>query len=180
MHRRKRLEATLENGIPVTTPSQTVIDLAPALTERELERLIGEADKLDLAHPGAQREAAVAHGGVGGSIVRKLLDKRTFLLTDSDLERRFIPIAERAGMSTPETQVILNGYRVDFFFRDENVVVETDGLRYHRTPTQQKKDRVRDQELTVAGVRVLRFTHEQVAHEPDHVAEILRRLSSNP
>ncbi len=72
----------------------------------------------------------------------------------------------------------LHGHRVDFFFRAERLVVETDGLRYHRTPTQQKRDRVRDQELTAAGLRVLRFTHDQVAHERDHVAEVLRRLSS--
>jgi very-short-patch-repair endonuclease len=73
---------------------------------------------------------------------------------------------------------VLHGHRVDFFFRDFGVVVETDGLRYHRTPTQQKRDRVRDQVLTAAGLRVLRFTHGQVKFESDQVADILRRLSS--
>lgn len=178
VHRRNGMDATREKGIPVTDPPQTIIDLAPSLTERQLERMVNEADKLDLLHPEMLRISAAEKGGVGGSRVRTLLDKRTFLLTDSELERAFIPIAERAGISKPETQVRVNGFKVDFFFRQENLVVETDGLRYHRTPTQQKKDRVRDQDLTAAGVRVLRFTHEQVAHEQDHVADILRRLSS--
>jgi very-short-patch-repair endonuclease len=177
VHRREAIEATTHRRISVTSPSQTVLDLAPSLNEVQLERLINEADKLGLVHPDALRQAAAGEGGVGGSRVRTLLDKTCFVLTDSDLERRFIPIAERAGLGKPETQLVLHGHRVDFFFRPAGVVVETDGLRYHRTPTQQKRDRVRDQELTAAGLRVLRFTHGQIRYESDHVAEVLRRLS---
>jgi very-short-patch-repair endonuclease len=59
-------------------------------------------------------------------------------------------------------------------------VVETDGLRYHRTPAQQASDRVRDQAHAAAGLTPLRFTHEQVAHEPRRVqttlAAVARRL----
>jgi len=73
---------------------------------------------------------------------------------------------------------VLYGHRVDFFFRADKLVVETDGLRYHRTATQQKKDRLRDQELTANGLRVVRFTHGQIKYESDHVAGVLRRLSS--
>ena len=178
VHRRLELKTTTKNRIPVTSPAQTIIDLAPTLTERQLERAIDEADKLDLVDPETLEQAAAEEGRVGASIIRKLLGRRTFLLTDSELERRFIPIAERAGMSKPRTQVRLYGHRVDFFFEPEQLVVETDGLRYHRTPTQQKRDRVRDQELTAAGLRVLRFTHDQVKYEQHHVAEVLRRLSS--
>ena len=177
VHRRQEIEATERHGIPVTSPVGTVLDLAPRLSGQQLERAINEADKLDLVHPDALRQAAAEEGGVGGSRVRTLLDKTCFVLTDSDLERRFIPIAERAGLGKPETQVVLHGHRVDFFFRAAGVVVETDGLRYHRTPTQQKRDRVRDHELTAAGLRVLRFTHGQVRYESDQVAEVLRRLS---
>jgi hypothetical protein len=178
VHRRLELRPTTKNGIPVTSPARTIMDLAPTITERQLERAIDETDKLDLVDPERLQQAAAEEGGVGASIVRKLLGKRTFLLTDSELERLFIPIADRVGLSTPQTQVELHGHRVDFFFEAERLVVETDGLRYHRTPTQQKRDRVRDQELTVAGLAVLRFTHDQVRHEPDHVADVLRRLSS--
>jgi len=42
------------------------------------------------------------------------------------------------------------------------LVVETDGLRYHRTPAQQARDRRRDQLHTAAGLTTLRFTHAQV------------------
>jgi very-short-patch-repair endonuclease len=52
-------------------------------------------------------------------------------------------------------------------------VVETDGLRYHRTPAQQTRDRIRDQAHTAAGLVPLRFSHAQVRYEPKRVTSIL-------
>jgi very-short-patch-repair endonuclease len=57
------------------------------------------------------------------------------------------------------------------------LVVETDGLRYHRTPTQQKSDRVRDQAHAAAGLTPLRFTHHQVAREKGKVEDVLRQVA---
>jgi very-short-patch-repair endonuclease len=62
---------------------------------------------------------------------------------------------------------------VDFYWPELGLVVETDGLRYHRTPAQQANDRRRDQAHAAAGLTPLRFTHEQVAHEADQVRETL-------
>jgi len=56
------------------------------------------------------------------------------------------------------------------------LVVETDGLRHHRTPAQQARDRRRDQEHLAAGYTPLRFTHEQVRYEPEHVLSTLRAV----
>jgi very-short-patch-repair endonuclease len=177
VHRRADLpEMRRRKGIPVTGPKATIIDLATVLSGPRLERVVNEADKLDLVHLDTLRAELDGIRTPGARRLRILLDETTFVLTDSELERLFAPIARDAGLGTPETQVVLHGHRVDFFFRDERLVVETDGLRYHRTPTQQKRDRVRDQELTAAGLRVLRFTHGQVKHEQAHVAEILRGL----
>jgi very-short-patch-repair endonuclease len=52
-------------------------------------------------------------------------------------------------------------------------VVETDGLHYHRTPSAQMRDRVRDQTHTAAGLTQLRFTHWQVKYEAGYVRGIL-------
>jgi very-short-patch-repair endonuclease len=57
------------------------------------------------------------------------------------------------------------------------LVVETDGLRYHRTPSAQARDRLRDQTHTAAGLTHLRFTHYQVKYEGAFVAKILRRTA---
>ena len=51
----------------------------------------------------------------------------------------------------PLTKVWVNGFEVDFFWPELRLVVETDGLRYHRTPAEQARDRLRDQAHTAAG-----------------------------
>jgi very-short-patch-repair endonuclease len=112
-------------------------------------------------------------GQPGVPALRKLLDRLTFVLTDSELERYFLPIARRAGLSMPETGRWLNGFEVDFFWPELGLVVETDGLRYHRTPAEQARDRLRDQAHTAAGLTPLRFTHAQVRFEPDYVCMTL-------
>lgn len=179
VHRRKRpFHATVVRGISITTPAQTIFDIAPSLTDAELERAINEADKLDLVHPEELREAAENARGAGAKRVRELLDRHTVLLTASELERLFLPLARRAGMSTPQTQVKLNGFVVDFFFEREGVVVETDGARFHRTPLQQTRDRQRDHAHLAAGLTPLRFTHAQVKHERSYVIEVLRRVGA--
>jgi very-short-patch-repair endonuclease len=70
---------------------------------------------------------------------------------------------------------------VDFYWPDLGLVVETDGLRYHRTPAQQTRDRRRDQTHTAAGLTTLRFTHAKVRFAPKHVrttlAKVARRLA---
>ena len=78
-----------------------------------------------------------------------------------------------AGLGPPLTQQWIHGFRVDFVWPDLGLVVETDGLRYHRTAAAQARDRLRDQRLAAAGLTVLRFTHAQVRYEPAHVKRTL-------
>lgn len=72
---------------------------------------------------------------------------------------------------------------VDFFWRDLGLVVETDGLRYHRTAATQVRDAQRDRAHTAAGLSTLRFTHHEVRYEPDKVAaelaEVMGRLTTS-
>lgn len=172
---RGRAEATLRHGIPVTTVLQTLVDLAPRLTRARLERAISEADRLGLTDPERLREGLAAHGRAAAPL-RCALDRRTFRLTRSELERRFIPIALRAGLPMPETRATVNGFEVDFWWPDLGLVVETDGLRYHRTPATQTRDLLRDQAHAAAGVERLRFSHEQIAFEAGYVETTLRAV----
>jgi very-short-patch-repair endonuclease len=165
------------HGIPVTDPVQTLIDLATELRDLRLERAVNEADKLDLVDPETLRLALNGHKGEPG--VKKLatlLDRHTFRLSDSDLEVLFRPLALAAHLPVPLTKHWVLGYETDFHFPGEGLIVETDGLRYHRTPSQQARAAKRDQTHTAAGYRVLRFTHWQIAHAPNEVTAVLRRI----
>jgi hypothetical protein len=169
--------AVVRFGIPVTNPVQTLIDLATELNILRLERAVNEADKLDLVDPETLRAALDAYVGMPGvKALRTMLDRHTFRLSDSDLEIFFRPLALAAGLPLPLTKHRVLGYEVDFWFPDHGLVVETDGLRYHRTASQQARAAKRDQKHTASGLRVLRFTHWQIAHAADEVTGVLRQI----
>jgi len=179
LHRREAFgerDVTRRSGIPVTTVVCTLVDQAMRLSRDELEAAINEADKRDLVDPETLR-AVLPRGRPGVTTLRGTLDRRTFTLTDSQLERRFLPLARRAGLPKPQTRQYVNGFQVDFYWPELGLVVETDGLRYHRTPAQQAKDRVRDQAHAAAGLTSLRFTRAQVRYEPGHVLATTRAVA---
>jgi very-short-patch-repair endonuclease len=158
---------------------RTLVDLATRLSAAELEAAVNDADKGDLINPERLRAGlAELTGQPGVPALRRLLDRRNFRLTDSELERRFLRIVRRTGLPLPETQSHVNGYRVDFHWPELGLVVESDGLRYHRTPAQQGRDRVRDQAHVAAGLTPVRFTHAQVRFEPDHVKATLTAVAA--
>lgn len=188
VHRRPwltRADRSVVDGIPVTSPVCTLVDLAARRGRAAVEAAINEADKRDVMDPETLRAAldgTPRRPGLG--VLREVLDRRTFTLTDSELERLFLPIARGAGLSQPKTGEWLNGFKVDFYWPELGLVVETDGLRYHRTAAQQARDRLRDQAHAAAGLTPLRFTRAQVRYEPEHVqatlAAVARRLGNSP
>ena len=176
VHRRAAFEATKYRSIPVTTPVCTVVDLAAAphprrgRTPSSTRQMSGASSTRVPALKGAVDACRAAPAEAK---VKYTIDRRTFTFTRSGLERAFKPIALRAGLPQPETCVYVNGYEVDFYFRELGIVVETDGGTFHCTPAQQAKDRRRDHAHTAAGLLPLRFTHGQIRYEPSYVVEIL-------
>ncbi|MET0559486.1 MAG: type IV toxin-antitoxin system AbiEi family antitoxin domain-containing protein [Solirubrobacterales bacterium] len=190
VHRRQALrneDVGFCEQIPVTSPAQTILDMAARLPRIEVERMVDEADRLDLIHPPELRAALEEHPPQPGlARLRTWLDRRTFRMTRSKLERWFLPLAARAGLPLsspageprPATKAWVNGFEVDFHWPELRLVVETDGLRHHRTPAQQARDRERDQAHVSAGYTSLRFTHEQVRYEPERVLATLRPVAA--
>jgi very-short-patch-repair endonuclease len=182
LHRRPSLtprDVTTRDGIPVTTPVCTLVDIAAEIERHQLEAAINEADKRDLTTPVELRAALEGFPRRSGlAVLRQTLDRQTFTLTDSALERLFLPIARRAGLSPPQTGRYVNGFKVDFYWPDLRLVVETDGLRYHRTPGQQTRDRLRDNRHAAAGLTPLRFVHAQVRYDPGQVEATLSAVAT--
>lgn len=171
-------DITRRDGIPVTGVVQTVVDIAAELSPRAAERAVNEADKLDLVDPETLRAELARHEGTAGiRPLRAVLDTRTFRLSDSDLEIAFRSIARRAGLPLPLTKQMVNGYEVDFYWPDLSLVIETDGLRYHRTPSAQARDVQRDRAHILAGMTRLRFTHYEVKYEATKVVRALKRAA---
>jgi Transcriptional regulator, AbiEi antitoxin/AbiEi antitoxin C-terminal domain len=90
LHRRALPEGdiTTRHGICITGPVRILLDLAARLPEREVEALVNDAHRLDLVD--AERlDATLA--ARGAPALRDLLQRDAFALTDSELERRFLP-----------------------------------------------------------------------------------------
>jgi predicted transcriptional regulator of viral defense system len=182
---RRRMVADLEplrprlvDDIPVTAPAVTLVDLATCLGTGQLEAAVNEADHRNLIDPEALRAAIdLLSRRPGARRLRTLLDTASHALTTTALERYFLPLAHKAGLPLPQTQAPLGGHRVDFYWPELGLIVETDSLRYHRTPFKQAADKRRDNKHAGSGLTTLRFTHWQVQHEPDYVRKELRSVA---
>ena len=82
-------ERTTHDGIPVTTPARTLLDLAASLNLRQLERAINEAEALRLTSPTRHRRTRQRHQPRGTANLRTLLlNARSS--TRSELEAEFL------------------------------------------------------------------------------------------
>jgi len=156
-----RTDVTQREGIPVTTPMRTIVDLRRALTWRwagsvppyELRKAIRQADVLGLPI-----------GNESGDRTR------------SDLERDFLRLCRRRRLSRPEVNVPIGPYLVDFIWQDRKLIVETDSYLYHRGKLAFQEDRERDLDLRRRGYDVIRLSERQVDDEPARVAETLAAM----
>ncbi len=155
-----RADVTLHLGIPLTTPRRTIADLRRAISLRspgaisawELRKAIRQANVIGLPIEG--RDAAIR--------------------TRSDLERDFLSLCRRYRLPCPEINVRIGAYLVDFLWREERLVVETDSYRYHRGEVAFHDDRVRELELMRLGYHVLRLSEAQIDDAPKDVAAVLK------
>jgi predicted transcriptional regulator of viral defense system len=172
VHRRIALRATTKDGIRVTTPAQTLIDVAAKWERSRLEQAIGEADLRRIVTLRALRTAAT-RAGKSGAPLRVVIERATFRVTQSELEREFLRVVKRAGLPLPDTQARFGRTRVDFYWPEIGLVVEADGGDFHRTAIQQTEDRKRDQAHLRAGRTPMRVTHAQAFKEAAETATLL-------
>ena len=168
-------EVTHRDGIPVTAPVRTLMDLAAQHARRPLERTLDAAARLRLVER-QELEAIVAaqpghHGAARLAVI--LADHQlgsTF--TRSDLEERMFAICRQSRLPQPRTNTSVEG-EVDFLWPAERLVVETDGYASHGTREAFERDRDRDARLALAGYLVLRFSYRRITREPQVVASLL-------
>jgi hypothetical protein len=115
IHRRRRLERRhieVNGAIRVTNPVLTLVDFAATHGRDQVEQAVNDADRVDVIDPERLRFLLDDYTGWNGArLLRRVLDIRTFTMTDSELERRMRPIIRRVGLSKPLTQHRLNGFK---------------------------------------------------------------------
>jgi len=149
-------QMTRKRRIPVTTPARTIMDLRrlrPPVSEATHRRAVRQAEVLGL------------RTGLGEAVAP----------TRSELEDCFLALCHRHRLPLPEVNVRVGRWEADFLWREQRLVVETDGYRFHRGPTAFETDHVRDLDLRISGHDVLHFTYDQVTNHPSQVANVLHR-----
>jgi hypothetical protein len=153
------IDVSLHRGIPTTTATRTVWDLATTLSALGTRRAFEQAEKLRVLDRGrlaALREAAPSRRGAG--VVAALLRERPLPLeeTRSMLEEIILETCGDHGLPLPAVNVPLLGFEVDFLRERERLIVEADGGD-HLTPSRRDRDNERDAALGRAGYLVRRY-----------------------
>jgi hypothetical protein len=145
-------DITRRHGIAVTTPWRTISDVRVSLEPYLFRRALRQAE-------------------LAGHRVPHL---STVKRSRSDLELLFFSFCEDHDLPRPLVNHRLHGYRVDFFFADQRVAVETDHWDYHRGSVAFEDDHARDLALRAHRIAIRRYTGDQLEAASDAVAADLR------
>ena len=94
--------------------------------------------------------------------------------TKSGLEIVFLRLIEGTDLPKPLVNTKFCGWEVDFFFRDEQLIVETDSPIYHSTALRRLRDQERDRVHRKAGYAVLRIPDTDLDERPAQVVATVR------
>jgi hypothetical protein len=174
---------TVVDGIPCTSVARTLVDLGDCEPRRMVERGVDQAEVLGLFDLTAVEDALERAGPRrGAGMLRRVLTAySTPAITASELEERMLALVDKVGLPRPAVNVWITlkdgpALRVDFLWRRESLIVETEGRAFHTSRRAFEADRLRDQRLALAGFTVVPFTWRQVVEQPHAVASKLEAL----
>jgi predicted transcriptional regulator of viral defense system len=172
-------DRTVVEGIPVSTPVRTILDVARYVSPTRLGAMLDDAVRRDLttyaeAH---QRFGELAGRGRDGiATARKMLEDRPDGTTvpDSPLESDVRALLLRSGLPEPVLHHRVDcddiTYVLDLAWPPALVALECDGYRFHRTPEQLDWDDRRRTALGLRGWIVMHVTRRILRDEPRRVA----------
>ena len=173
-----RRDTMIREGVPVTAPPRTLLDLAARAGRSELAAAVNEAHVQRLISPATLSHLISTNRGRAGIRALRALAEDHPQMTRSAAERRFLALLRRSGVPLPEANARAAGYEVDFLWREQRLIVETDGWAAHSSRTAFEHDRRRDAELAARGYRVVRITWRQLRGDPTGV--VARALAATP
>lgn len=173
-------DITTVDGIPVTTVSRALLDLAETrLRPQRLRSILEGAQRAGTLDVADLRDLLARSPGRRG---RKPLADAVSALHDeapwiqSPRERDLLELIRDAGLPEPRTNVLVGGELVDAFWPEHNLVVEVDSWTFHKDRRSFENDRRRDAKLALLGHRAIRLTPARIAGDAVAVTDDLRRL----
>lgn len=166
-------------GMPVTSVPRTLLDLAIRARSDQLERLLERAEELellDVVAVGALLDRAGGHRGRGR--LRRALDlyRPDPTFTRSRFEQRFRRLVIAADLPAPSMNFNAEGYELDAYWPNLRFAVELDLFETHGTRAAFERDRLRQEQLKLAGIEMIRITRPRLEREPEVVLRNLTAL----
>ena len=185
-----RCNARLVDGIPITDPCRTVLDLGRYLREPSLRRAAEEARRLELVTWTSLLHSLLAHarqGRHGICRLREVVASGMLIdgVTDTDSELVALTLLREHGLPEPvlHHQIRANDgellAEIDLAWLDRMVAIEIDGA-VHNDPAVRSKDDARDDLLRDLGWRIRRVWCEMPVAEPQRFVQIVRTALKPP
>jgi predicted transcriptional regulator of viral defense system len=173
LHRR---DTRTHHGIRVTSPARTILDCAPALTDKALARAVNDALLSKHLSNGQLADTMARHPHHRAAKRLTRFIDQPGAPTRSTFEDEFVAFCERHGLPRPATNVIVAGHEVDALFEPQKLIVELDSYEFHAARDRFEGDRDRDADTLLAGYRTVRATWDRVHRTPNKEANRLRAL----
>lgn len=182
-----RVDVTMLDAIPVTTPARTLLDLAATEPTDVVEEALDDALRRRLVTVPRLRWRLTETGGSGRpgvTVLRSLLDARgnASSVPQSVFETRLLRLLKQHGLLSPVVQhEIRDGGRliavVDLAFPRARVAIEAEGYRWHAGSLRWAHDLARRNAITALGWRVIHVTWSDLVDRPDEtVGAVIRAL----
>jgi very-short-patch-repair endonuclease len=173
-----RRDIRVVDGLRVTSPARTLLDMAPRLTERQLTRAVNDLRLRKVLSMEALADIVGRNPRYAGApLLRPLIETAQPEPTRSDLEDAFLKVVRDYDLPMPEINVHVAGYRVDALYRDYNFVVELDGWESHKTKHAFERDRRQDADILAAtGLPTVRLPYDDTRKRAAETAARLRHL----
>ncbi|MEK9501638.1 DUF559 domain-containing protein [Gemmatimonadota bacterium DH-20] len=172
------------DGLPLTAPGRTLIDVAPLVALRDLERMTARVRREEVLSAAQLDSLLTRYRGYRGvAPLRVVLGQPGGpRFTRSEAEVRFLDLVRSAELPLPRTNLRVGPYELDAAWPRERVAVEIDGYEYHRSRVRFEADRRKDAWLAAKGYQVIRVTWRQLTEHAiwtaAQVAQALARAGS--
>lgn len=162
----QRQDLRWRDGIPVSSPARTLLDLAATMSELELESALSAAFRKKLVRRNHLVDVIERNPQARGiRCLRSLLEQAGSLRdTRSKYERKLLELLKAAELPLPLTNQVIDGKLVDGVWPELKLAYEFDGWIYHRDKFE--RDRLRDQQMLTAGHQIFRISGRQIDHKP--------------
>jgi very-short-patch-repair endonuclease len=182
------VDLTTLDGIPVTSPARTLIDIAAVAPRESVEEALDDALRRGIVSVARLRWRLSELGNSGRrgvGTIRDLIAARGGgePVPKSVFETRLLRHLRAAGLPIPVRQheIRVRGRlvaRVDFAYPERRLAIEADSRRWHTGRVRWERDLARRNELTALGWRIVHVTWSELSSDPEGVArrigEILR------